>query len=106
MLPVAVLSSFLSNTTVVAMFVNIVKSSELHFFDNLQLPNISWRTIASTIVMLAMMIVSAFNIMPLLQCAFIAAAIMLLIGCCTPEQAVRSINGEILMVFAGSVVVS
>ncbi|MCR5712333.1 MAG: SLC13 family permease [Prevotella sp.] len=79
-------------------------SSELHFFDNLQLPNISWRTIASTIVMLAMMIVSAFNIMPLLQCAFIAAAIMLLIGCCTPEQAVRSINGEILMVFAGSVV--
>ena len=53
--------------------------------------------------MLAMVVVSALNIMPLLQCAFIAAALMLLIGCCTPDQAMKSINWDILMVFAGSV---
>ncbi len=79
-------------------------SSELQFFDNSQIPNISWKTSASTVIMLAMVVVSALNIMPLLQCAFIAAAAMLIIGCCTPEQAMKSINGEILMVFAGSVV--
>jgi len=42
--------------------------------------------------------------MPLLQCAFLAAAAMLILRCCTPEQAMKSINGEILMVFACSVV--
>ena len=57
----------------------------------------------SSLIMLAMVVVSALNIMPLLQCAFIAAALMLLIGCCTPDQAMKSINWDILMVFAGSV---
>jgi di/tricarboxylate transporter len=77
--------------------------SRLHFIENSQIPNISWRTMCSSLIMLAMVVVSALNIMPLLQCAFIAAALMLLIGCCTPDQAMKSINWDILMVFAGSV---
>ena len=77
--------------------------SRLHFIENSQIPNISWRTMCSSLIMLAMVVVSALNIMPLLQCAFIAAAFMLLIGCCTPDQAMKSINWDILMVFAGSV---
>ena len=52
----------------------------------------------------AMVALSAFGVMPLLQCAFLAAAAMLILRCCTPEQAMKSINGEILMVFACSVV--
>jgi di/tricarboxylate transporter len=79
-------------------------SSQLQFFDNSQIPNINWKTTASSVIMLAMVAISALNIMPLLQCAFIAAAAMLIVGCCTPAQAMKSINGEILMVFAGSVV--
>lgn len=79
-------------------------SSQLQFFDNSQIPNINWKTTASSVIMLAMVVISALNIMPLLQCAFIAAAAMLIVGCCTPAQAMKSINGEILMVFAGSVV--
>jgi len=76
--------------------------SNLHFFDNQQLPNISIKTLLSSMVMLAMLVLSALGVMPLLQCAFLAAGAMIVLKCCTPEQAMKSINGEILMVFAGS----
>ena len=82
----------------------IEKSSGLHFFDSDDVPNIGMGTLISTLIMIAMVALSAFNVMPLLQCAFIAAAAMLLFRCCSPEQAMRSINWEIIMVFAGSVV--
>jgi len=66
--------------------------------------NIGSKTLVSTIIMIAMVVVSALGVMPLLQCAFIAAAAMLLLRCCTPNQAMKAINWDILMVFAGSVV--
>ena len=66
--------------------------------------NIGTKTIVSTVIMIAMVVVAALGIMPLLQCAFIAAAAMLLFRCCSPNQAMRSINWDILMVFAASVV--
>ena len=78
--------------------------SQLHFFDNEQLPNIGPKTLISSFIMLAMVVLSALGVMPLLHCAFLAAGAMLIFRCCTPEQAMKSINGEILMVFAGSVV--
>lgn len=66
--------------------------------------NLGPKTLISSIIMIAMVVVSALNILPLLQCAFIAAAAMLLFRCCSADQAMKSINWEILMVFAGSVV--
>ena len=51
-----------------------------------------------------MVVLSALNVLPLLQCAFLAAAAMLIFRCCTGDQAMKSINWDILMVFAGSVV--
>ena len=66
--------------------------------------NVGRGTLISSLIMLAMVVVSTLGYLPLLQCAFIAAAAMLLLRCCTPSQAMKSINGEILMVFAGSVV--
>jgi di/tricarboxylate transporter len=66
--------------------------------------NIGTKTLISTAIMIAMVVLSALNVMPLLQCAFLAAAAMLLFRCCTPNQAMKSINWDILMVFAGSVV--
>jgi len=76
----------------------------LHFFDSDDVPNIGSGTIVSALIMLAMVALSAFGIMPLLQCAFLAAAAMLICRCCNMEQAMRAINWEILMVFAGSAV--
>ena len=79
-------------------------NSQLHFFDSEQVPNIGRNTLISTLIMIAMVVLSALGVMPLLQCAFIAAAAMLLFRCCTPNQAMKAINWDILMVFAGSVV--
>ena len=78
--------------------------AQLQFFDSNELPNISKKTMVSTFIMVAMVVLSALNIIPLLQCAFIAAAAMLITRCCSIDQAMKSINWEILMVFAGSVV--
>lgn len=78
--------------------------SQLQFFDSEQIPNIGYKTLVSTAIMLTMVVLSALNIMPLLQCAFLAALAMLIFRCCTPNQAMKAINWDILMVFAGSVV--
>ena len=66
--------------------------------------NVGAKTFISTVIMIAMVVVSALGVMSLLQCAFIAAASMLLFRCCTPNQAMKAINWDILMVFAASVV--
>ena len=79
-------------------------TSQLHFFDSAELPNIGRKTQISTIIMIAMVVLSALNVLPLLQCAFLAAIAMLLTRCCNVDQAMKAINWEILMVFAGSVV--
>ena len=79
-------------------------TTKLHFFDSDQVPNISKKTLISTTIMIAMVVLSALNIIPLLQCAFLAAMAMLLFHCCNVDQAMKAINWEILMVFAGSVV--
>ena len=77
---------------------------DLHFFDSDDVPNIGIGTLISTTIMIAMVALSALGVMPLLQCAFIAAAAMLIFRCCNADQAMKAINWDILMVFAGSVV--
>ena len=78
--------------------------SALHFFDSDVVPNIGRGTLVSTTIMIAMVALSALGIMPLLPCAFLAAAAMLIFRCCNMDQAMKAINWEILMVFAGSAV--
>ena len=78
--------------------------NDLHFFDSADVPNIGYGTLISTAIMIAMVALSAFGVIPLLQSAFLAAAAMLIFRCCNVEQAMKAINWEILMVFAGSVV--
>ena len=64
---------------------------------------IGTRTILSSVIMLGMVLLSAFNILPLLNCCFIAALLMLLTRCCSVKQAKKAINWDVLMVFACSV---
>jgi len=77
---------------------------DVQFFDSEQVPYTGPNTLVSTIIMIAMVVLSALKVLPLLQCAFIAAAAMLLLRCCTPNQAMKAIDWDIIMVFAGSVV--
>ena len=79
-------------------------SKELHFFDSEVSQNIGSKTLVSTIIMIAMVALSALNIMPLLQSALLAAAAMLIFRCCNADQAMKAINWDILMVFAASLV--
>ena len=79
-------------------------ASDLHFFDSNEVPNIGRGTLVSTAIMITMVALSAFGIIPLLQSAFLAAAAMLIFRCCSVEQAMKSVNWDILMVFAGSAV--
>ena len=77
---------------------------DLHFFESEEIPNISWRTFMSSAIMIAMVALSAFDVLPLLECAILAVFAMFIFRCCTPEQAMRSINWDILMIFACSAV--
>jgi len=79
-------------------------SRDLHFFDSEEIPNIGVGTFISSAIMITMVALSALGVMPLLESAILAVFAMLLFRCCTPEQAMRSINWDILMVFAGSAV--
>lgn len=87
------------------MNVNTEKmSAQLRFFDSDQVPNIGRKTLLSSAIMILMVVLSALKVIPLLQSAFLAAIAMLIFRCCTPDQAMKAINWNILIVFAVSVV--
>ena len=76
---------------------------DLQFFDSDVIPRIGIRTLVSTLIMLGMILLSAFKVMPLLSACFLAAIAMLITRCCNIKQAHKAINWEVLLVFAGSV---
>lgn len=76
---------------------------DLQFFDSDIIPKIGVRTLVSSFIMLAMILLSAFKIMPLLSACFLAAIAMLVTRCCSIKQAHEAINWPVLLVFAGSV---
>ncbi len=81
---------------------NLAKEQGLILGD--EVINVGRGTLISSLIMIVMVVASALGIMPLLQCAFLAAMAMLLFRCCNVDQAMKAINWDILMVFAGSVV--
>ncbi len=89
-----------------------ISSNSLHQIRGLQfvendsvIPRIGVKTLISSLIMVGMIVLSSLKIMTLLQSAFLAAAAMLIFRCCTPSQAMKAIDWNILMVFAGSVVI-
>ena len=82
---------------------NLPQNNGLHFFDSDSIPNIGRKTMVSSLIMLGMILLSTFNVIPLLQSCFLAAFAMLFTRCCSIEQARNSINWNVLMIFAGSV---
>lgn len=78
-------------------------SSQLRFFDSADVPDIGKNTIVSTVIMILMVALSSFGVMTLLQSAFLAAGAMLIFRCCSPSQAMNSINWNLLASLAGSI---
>lgn len=60
------------------------------------------KTLVSTLILLAMIVLSAFGVLPLLTCCLLAAFAMVIARCCTTSQALNAINWNIIIVFAGS----
>lgn len=60
-------------------------------------------TIISTLIILVMVLLSAFSIVPLMKSCVIAAVAMIFFKCCTPRQAMNSIEWDVLIIFACSV---
>ena len=84
----------------------VEKVRRLQFYDSSEfLPNSGYKTLISTLIMIGMIVLSSLEIMPLLQSAMLAAIAMLIFRCCSPTQAMKAINWNILMIFAGSVVI-
>ena len=80
--------------------------SGLQFVDNSSLiPYSGSKTLLSSLIMIAMIVLSSLEVIPLLQSAMLAAIAMLVFRCCTPTQAMKAIDWNILMIFAGSVVI-
>ena len=74
-------------------------SSNLQFFDTDLLVKTGKKTLVSSLILLAMILLSSLNVIPLLQASFLAA----FCRCCSIDQARKSIDWGLLMVFAGSI---
>lgn len=79
-------------------------SSLLQFADFQEVVKIGPNAIVSSLIMTAMMILTALNVVSLLQGTVLAALAMLLFRCCTINQAMDSISWRALMSLAGAIV--
>ncbi len=61
------------------------------------------RTLYSSLIMIAMIAISSWGYLTLLQAAFVAAFAMIICRFCTINQARESIDWRLLMIFAGSI---
>ena len=64
---------------------------------------ISRKTYIASAIMLGVILVSAFNILPLTTAALVGLTLILLTHCCSPIQARASVSGSTLVVFAASI---
>ena len=79
-------------------------SSMLQFTDSQEVVKIGPNTIVSSLIMTAMMFLTALNVVSLLHGTVLAALAMLICRCCTINQAMDSISWRALMSLAGSIV--
>lgn len=78
----------------------------LQFFDSSSIiPNIGAKTLLSSLIMVAMIVLSSLEVISMLNSAILAAIAMLVFRCCSPSQAMKSIDWNILMIYSGSVVI-
>ncbi len=65
--------------------------------------SVDHRTILSSLIMVGMVMLSAFNVLPLPHCCFLAALMMLVTRCCSVAQAKKAINWDVLIIIACSI---
>lgn len=76
---------------------------DLRFFESDDIPHIDKKTVLAGFIMIGMIVLSSLNVFSLLESAFLAAFAMLVTRCCSTEQAWKSVDWKVLMIFAGSI---
>ncbi len=61
------------------------------------------KTLISSLIMIAMVVLSALKVIPLLEACLLAAVAMIACRCCSGAQGMKSINWSIIIIFAGSI---
>ena len=79
--------------------------SKLQFSDFQEFVRLGPETILSSLIMLAMLVLTALNVVSLLKGTILAALAMLLCRCCGANQAMNSVNWRVLTSMAGSIVI-
>lgn len=78
----------------------------LTFFDSHFVPEIGKKTIVSSVILLAMFLLSSFHILPLVACVMVAAGLMLVFKCCRMNNVIKYIEWELLLILGSTVVFS
>ena len=63
------------------------------------------KSVCSTLIVISMVLLSAFGVVSLLTSCILAAFAMVICRCCSSDQAMKAINWNIIIVFAGSVAI-
>ena len=79
-------------------------SSKVQFYYSDDVANYDSHTVISSVIMGVMIILSALDILPILQSAILAILAMVVTRCCTISQAMDSIRYKTIISLAGSVV--
>ena len=79
-------------------------SSQLQFSESQEVYETGPQTLVSTLILTAMLILTSLNVVSLLEGTVMAALAMILCRCCSVSQAMGSINWNVLMGMAGSIV--
>lgn len=76
---------------------------DLQFFDIADSSGMGSSPLVSSAILIGMVILIATGVLPLLQGALIAAGAMLIFGCCSPSQAMESIDWSLLVTVGGGI---
>ena len=79
-------------------------SPQLLFSESQEVYETGPHTLVSTLILTAMLILTSLNVVSLLEGTVMAALAMILCRCCSVSQAMDSINWNVLMGMAGSIV--
>ena len=77
--------------------------NQLLFLDNTALPASGNKTLTATLILLGMILLSTFNVMPLLNSCILACFFMAIFRCLSLKQIQESLNWPLLCSFAGSI---
>lgn len=77
--------------------------NKLMLLDSTALPKSGIHTLTATLIIVGMVLLSSFNILPILNSCIIACFLMVIMRCCSVRQAQKSFNWQLLCTYSGSV---